>query len=704
MIDCKIYGEKFKIYNCSNFPYFAFYEEEKNNFLLKGKKNKKIKIYETIISFDTESSTITFDNKNKKKKDIKKDYAFTYIWGFKIGQYIVVGRYMQELTIFLRRISDLFEFNKNDKMIIFVHNLSYDFQFIYQFLKRDFEDMKIFATDKRKILYFNVANFEFRCSYKLTNMSLDRWGKKEKGVKYNKLSGQMDYKKIIYPDETLKRNDFRYFVGDLITLWDCIYNKLKNDEKNYKNLPLTSTGYVREFTKEKTIKDYRYRYYLSRMTLNLSTYKMLSYVKIGGDTHTNRFYQGRIIDIPTESRDIKSSYPYAECTGSVPVSNFIQYGKIKSLSQLDSVCSDFCTMFYIFFKEIEIKPYNPLSVISISKILNNNKIASPRAEIEITDNGRLIKGKNIILALTDVRWEHIKKYYNFRGVKVWNLLIAERGLIPHAYRQCVFDMFLEKCKLEKYKGTEKEFLYEKFKNLLNATYGMCVTDIIHPEIILEDIKEDEDPWQSIMTISEEKQIEKYNKKWDRHLFYPWGIWIVDNARSNLYELIECCDYPLYWDTDSCKGYGWNEKKLKAYNEKRINRLKELGFNPYVDGKYYPFGGAELDGEYKKFISLGAKKYCYEDGDGLHTTIAGVSKKGSEALKSIEDFKVGFIFGAEYAGQCAKYNDDDFHYLTTRKNHKFVTASNIALVDSEYTLNASDDYLARDTFTILERIN
>lgn len=698
MINIKLYGRRWNIYNCSNFPYEDFYLKEKNNFLIKGKKNKKFKIYETVITFDTESTTIL------AKSDNEKDYAFTYIWGFYFGDYLIVGRYYKELTIFLNKINDLFEFAPQDKMVIYVHNLSYDFQFFYQFLKREFEKFKIFATDKRKILYCNTGNFEWRCSYKLTNMSLDRWCQKENGVIFKKLTGTMNYKKIIYPDDNLKRNDFKYFIGDLISLKDCVVNKLKNDNKNYKNIPLTSTGYVREFTKQETIKDYKYRYELSRMTLNPNSYAMTQYCKLGGDTHCNRFYQGRIIDVPMLSMDIKSSYPYVECCGPVPVSNFMYYGEPKTIKELDSVCEDFCSMFFIYFDEIEIKPYNPKTVISISKILNNNKKAKDRAIIDITDNGRLVKGSHIILALTDVRWRHIKDNYNIHGVKVWNLLIAERGLIPYKYRECVFNMFKTKCELEVVKGTDREWEYDKYKNLLNATYGMCLTDIVHPEIILNDIG-DEDIWQDIMTDTVEEQIEKNNKKWDRHLYYAWGIWIVDNARSNLYELIDCCDYPVYWDTDSCKGYGWNEEKLNNFNQKRIDRLNKLGFNPVVNGVYYPFGGAEVDGEYKKFVSLGSKKYCYIDkDDNLKITIAGVSKKGKNALNSIEDFKIGFVFDPEYAGQCAKYNDEDFHFLKTKKDHKFEAASNIALVDTTYTLNASDDYLARDTFTILEQIN
>lgn len=677
------------IYNCSNFPYLSFYEENKENFIYKGRGKKKYKIYNIINSFDTESTTILANNQ------FDKDIAFTYIWGFKCGEYIVVGRYYEEFIIFIKKIKEVFNLD-NDKIIFYCHNLSYDFQFFYQFLHQiDPDNFKIFCTASRKVLYAKIKGFEFRCSYKLTNMSLDRWGKKENGVIYKKLTGTMDYKQIIYPDQNLKRNDFKYFIGDLISLHDCLLHKLENDNRTLANIPLTSTGYAREYTKEETIHDFRYRYYLSRMTLTEYTYKKCTQVKVGGDTHGNRFYQGMVIDVPMISKDIKSSYPASMCLYPVPVSNFIYYGKITSLKELDYVCDDYCCMFYVYFKHIRIKAYDPLSVISISKILHSESI-------DIVDNGRLIEGKGITLAVTEVRFKHIIEHYDYKGIKVWDMYIAEKGLIPHEYRKCVFELFKQKCELEKYKGTDKVWIYEKFKNLLNALFGMCLTDICHEEITLK--VDDVPEWGSELTKSIEDQVEKYNKTWNRHLYYPWGIWIVDNARTNLYELISCCNTPIYWDTDSCKGYEWNINKLNAYNDKRMKLLEKHNMVVELNDNKFYMGLAETDGEYKAFKTLGAKKYCYEDNSGVHITVAGVSKNGAKMLKSVNDFKVGLTFPPEYAGQCAKYNDDEIHVLNTPGGHKFTTASNIALCDTTYTLNASDDYLKRNNFTILEVIN
>ena len=64
MIKVKVYGKLFDIYNCSNFPYLDFYQENKKNFLLKGRGKKKYKIYEDFGAFDTESTKILFNDKS----------------------------------------------------------------------------------------------------------------------------------------------------------------------------------------------------------------------------------------------------------------------------------------------------------------------------------------------------------------------------------------------------------------------------------------------------------------------------------------------------------------------------------------------------------------------------------------------------------------------------------------------------------------
>ena len=287
MIYTKIYGKNIPVYNSVNFPYQEVYDKYKNEKLEKIKKKKKKNIYNIIISFDTESSTILAQNLSDK------DYSYTYLWGFDFGGYCVVGRQWEEFIIFIAKIRDMFKLNADNKIMVWVHNLSYDFTFMYQFLRKlDPEGFKIFATDKRKVLYCFAAGFEFRCSYKLTNMSLDNWAKKEKGVTAYKLKGSIDYKEVQSPFKTLPRRFTRYFIGDLLTTSDCIKNKLINDNRTLWTIPLTSTGYIREESRAYCFNnDNKYRWNVKGMTLSPEVYKIIEKALIGGDTHANRFFK-----------------------------------------------------------------------------------------------------------------------------------------------------------------------------------------------------------------------------------------------------------------------------------------------------------------------------------------------------------------------------------------------------------------------------
>ena len=89
--------------------------------------------------------------------------------------------------------------------------------------------------------------------------------------------------------------------------------------------------------------------------------------------------------------------------------------------------------------------------------------------------------------------------------------------------------------------------------------------------------------------------------------------------------------------------------------------------------------------------MGAKKYAYEDERGLHVTISGVNKKaGAEELKSLDNFKKGFIF-RKAGGMEALYNDHPAPDHIEIEGHDLKITSNVALLPSTYTLGVSPDY-------------
>ena len=103
------------------------------------------------------------------------------------------------------------------------------------------------------------------------------------------------------------------------------------------------------------------------------------------------------------------------------------------------------------------------------------------------------------------------------------------------------------------------------------------------------------------------------------------------------------------------------------------------------------GVYENDGEYKKFITLGAKKYAYVDDSGLHVTISGVNKKkGGEELGNIENFKTGFTF-VKAGGTEIVYNDENFGNYAVDKTHNLNITCNAVIRESTYTIGITDEY-------------
>lgn len=687
-MEINIYDEKRTVYKASEFPF----DKLKESLELKNKSiRSKTWYYDSINTFDTETTTY---------REGGKDLGFMYIWGFSLNGFLVYGNYGKELGDFLYRLKAEIDIDEHKRFIIYCHNYAFDWQFTNQFITRRLGFPKIFATDPRRILKCDWEGIEFRCSYKLTNMSLDKFTKFELGCTKLKMTGDLDYSVFRLPASfNYNEKEWKYFLGDLISLADGIECKLKNEGDNLLTVPLTSTGYIRNYTRAECFADIEYKRWFRKLSMTEKVYTMTKHELRGGDTHENRFYQNVLMEEKSLSFDYKSCYPYAIVMfGGFPVSPFVNYGMPDTLEEFEALLRRRCCLFYVTFEEIRIKKYNPISCISVSKILT-------KESIDIVDNGRLIEGRKITLCCNELDWQDINDNYDFTKFTIRDLHIAKKGYLPKAYRDCVFNLFLEKCKLEEKKklDPEYEYMYAKFKNKLNATYGCFLTDICHNEITFnyETLE-----WESEAKDIQE-QLDKYFKNYNSFLFYPQGAYVTSFCRLRLHRLIRCCNKPYYWDTDSCKGSDWNMEALEALNAETIKGLEDEGYVATVNGKNYYLGIAEMDCSMIRFKGMGAKKYAYETEDHeLHTTIAGVNKKkGAIELKEkggLEAFNDGFKF-IEAGSICAKYNDEPIHKVSIA-GEEFEVASNIALVPTSYTLSRPDDYLKRANFTIYERID
>ena len=136
-------------------------------------------------------------------------------------------------------------------------------------------------------------------------------------------------------------------------------------------------------------------------------------------------------------------------------------------------------------------------------------------------------------------------------------------------------------------------------------------------------------------------------------------------------------------------------------DKKNEELKKIALEcgAYADdkkGNRYYLGVWENETSealYDEFITLGSKKYVYKQGEKVKSTISGVSKKaGAEFFKKhgLEALKKGTII-TNSGHLTAFYNDVGIHKITV-DHCTFTTGSNVALVNNEYKIGVTKDYL------------
>lgn len=637
------------IYTVYNMPelHFDFYEENK----------RKISYAQDFLTFDIETTTVN------------KELNFMYIWMFSISnKYVVYGRTWEEFEIFIDKLFDTL--NDNERIICYVHNLSYEFQYlrgIHNFQKED-----VFIMNSRKILKAVWNKIEFRCSYFLSNMSLDFWGKKL-GIEEKKRSGEkFDYRKIRYPWTELTNDEYEYCFVDVISLYQCVEKTIKLENDTLLTIPLTSTGYVRRDCKE-SLK--RKRGYLHSIFPNKEQMLLLRQAFRGGNCHLSRFYCGLLIN-DVFSYDRQSSYPDNINNDLYPISKFIKESptqiKLNSL-----IKSNRPVLVTLCLGDIELKekwwgfPYIP---VAKSRAIKN----------AIKDNGRILSADYLEITLTDIDYKIICQEYNFKIVEIKNLFSSVYGVLPKELRDTMLRYYKYKTELKGVKG--KEELYTKSKSKLNAIYGMMVQNPIKENIVYEDFDYHIDEELSI-----ELKMEKYHK--DGFLPYQWGVWTTAWSRWRLEEGLRIAgESAIYCDTDSIKCA--EEVDFSDFNNARIGRDNLTdGFAVDRRGKTQYLGIFDYEGKYDKFVSLGAKKYVVEVDGKLTITIAGVGKiaggKELEEIGGIECFNTGLIFRAGAAMEW-RYNDEVTHTITI-DGGKIVVTPNVSTMPSTYEVSMSNDY-------------
>lgn len=206
--------------------------------------SKNINYYNVAASFDIETSSFYQDNivKSENKR------AIMYIWQFGIQQLVTFGRTWEDFLLFIKYLSEDLQLNEKNRLVVWVHNLSYEWQFIRKLFTWD----EVFLMEERVPVKARTGGIEFRCSYKLSNKSLASVGKdlESQGITgFKKKTGDLDYSKIRTPATSLTEEELGYCEYDIRVLNRYIEEKIKVDG-DITRIPLTNTGYVRNKCRE----------------------------------------------------------------------------------------------------------------------------------------------------------------------------------------------------------------------------------------------------------------------------------------------------------------------------------------------------------------------------------------------------------------------------------------------------------------------
>lgn len=619
------------IYQPTDIDYIL--SELDDSFLCSNNKGKQV--YNIPCSFDIETSsfyrdenghTYNYEQYLQLGSPTIEKCSLMYVWQFGLNGHVIIGREWHEFTTMLHTIASILKLSDNRRLVCYVHNLSYEFQFIRMLLEWE----RVFSIDLRKPIYaITKSGIEFRCSYLLSGYSLSKLSDQLQKYKCAKMVGDLDYSLIRHTATPLSTKEIGYCVNDVVVVMNYIRERIEEYGNIYR-LPITKTGFVRKYCRKmcfkaqdkngKTIPNYKYIDNIKDMYITGSEeFGMLQRAFAGGFTHANANYTDEILT-DVDSYDFTSSYPYVMVSERFPMSRGVRI-EPTNMKQFEYLISRYCCVFDIELKEVfpKLLQDNP---ISVSKCFIKEEVCE--------NNGRVVCAKRIALTITDIDYNIIKNFYTWDHLSIGVMYCYRKEYLPTEFVKAVLHLYEKKTVLKGVKGKEVEYLNSK--EMLNSCYGMSVTNPLRDEITYDGV------WDT--TKADIVLLDQYNNSRNRFLFYPWGVFVTAYARRNLFTAIaELGDDYVYSDTDSVKVLNGDRHKayFSAYNNTVDAKLRAactyhglpltMCMPDTIKGITKVLGVWDYEGRYKRFKTLGAKRYMVEEADeNVSLTVSGVNKK------------------------------------------------------------------------------
>lgn len=646
----------------------------------KPRNKKRDRVYYNIsMGFDIETTLHK-----------KSETAYMYIWQLAINDLIIFGTEWTEFFNILLRIKNIIKPASNGRVIIWVHNLAYEYQFIKRHVT--FGDDYFFTATRTPIYFVHDGFFEFKDSLQITRSSLAKLAKDYTITQ--KMVGDLDYDIMRNKSDARKMTDAEYGycendVKILSEFADYFYNKYL---KNHYNPPTQSSILRAELKAGMSEKDK-----IDVADAYPATYDLYHYITgdvyRGGYVHGNICYTGITLtpDIVGNITgiDFTSSYPAWMLTKYFP-GKFTPYDGNVTEKRFKELAKSQCVIATFAFYGLKNKM--PHSIESVSKCLNKADIIKDKRSV--IDNGRILQAHCVVVRLCDLDFMNYNMFYDWDFCIISEVYTAPRQKLPDYVIKPMLKYYVAKGAL---KEAGKPYSEEKVK--VNTFYGVLVTRI-NTETYQIDNSGDAQAVEGF----------DYGKIKEKAFLLPqWGVYVSAWARHELLKMVARLElsgyHVMYCDTDSIKAIGWNagaDAIINRYNENNhaavASALKYYNVEPeHIITKN---GGTigDFDTEYtalNKFKMQGAKRYILEDRNGhFKSTIAGLPKKAywrmCRQIRSdpFEAFEDGFT--VRDCKLASIYNDNPTSALI---HGEYMTEeSSVALVPIDFTMGLKEDFL------------
>lgn len=605
-----------------------FWKEINFNFmakLFKKSHDNDVKYCNVVSSFDLESTKLDTNTKDGS-------ISFMYIWQMGIENEIFYGRTWEDFRECLAVIKTAFKLNSRYKMVIYDHNMKYDFYFFKTNVNISTKD---FVARSTKDVIKCIVNecFEFRDSACYTELALDDIGRK---IGIPKIEGY-DYDKIRISKTPLSEAELKYCERDILILLEY-YKRERDFYKYIGNIPLTATQKVKKLiwknyreyggkpsAKSRKLKDNQ----KDKYTLNL-----LRIAYWGAYNWYNPTYTGYKINNAV-SIDLDSAYAGLAITQKFPMKKF-QVSPIPEDPKSLIGSNQYSYLITLRLTELKNKyPFIGYFPAYKSKDWEFDKKST------VIEQGKILYTKSIILTITEVDLELLYELYDFESIEILNILSARKSYMPEYIVHSIIDMYTDKKSLKEIRREQKkkgiapapweELLYVNAKTNVSRIYGAFVQD---PEPIIYKYEASEED----ITSDGNTNI----KKAPEIVYYPWGVWITAYCRREMLMMLKKIAVEsthgikkynssvLYIDTDCLKVVISTElikEIISQYNENVKNKIAHLCENPLIKQASID-GIGEFDLEfYKQIKILGSKMYSYiDEKDEFVYKVSGLSKK------------------------------------------------------------------------------